>query len=54
MIKSKRLKWAGHVAKMQEGSNDLKIVTFSKVTFPKVGVDENTLHNGSYRNRYQC
>ena len=27
LIKSKRLRWAGHVAKMEKGRNDFKIVT---------------------------
>ena len=27
MIKSKRLRWAGHVARMEEGRSDFKVLT---------------------------
>ena len=27
MIKSRRLRWAGHVARMEEGGSDFKVLT---------------------------
>ena len=50
-MKSRRLRWADNVARMEEGSNALKILT-STPTGAKAQMRGQN-QNGFYRNRYQ-
>ena len=45
VIKSRRLKWAGHVARMDEGRSSFKILTGRSTPTGKIplGVDERTI-----------
>ena len=57
MIKSRRVRWAGHVAKMEEGRSAFKILTVKPTGKRSLGrpmrIWEDNIRMDLYRNRYQ-
>ena len=54
VIKSRRLKWAGHVARIEEGMSAFKILTGKPTGTRPLGRPKRRWEYGPSRDRYQC